>query len=99
MDKTIEQIREGELAYLRGDISYFIENYCKIEDKDAREAVIPFRLWPEQKRALDSMHRHKFNIILKARAAWDKLACALLCALHADDAGGGDGSGAFQDRA
>ena len=67
MDKTIEQIREGELAYLRGDISYFIENYCKIEDKDAREAVIPFRLWPEQKRALDSMHRHKFNIILKAR--------------------------------
>ena len=55
MDKTIEQIREGELAYLRGDISYFIENYCKIEDKDAREAVIPFRLWPEQKKALDSI--------------------------------------------
>ncbi len=67
MKERIERIRERELAYLSGDLAYFIESYCKIEDKDATEAVIPFKLWPEQKKALASIHEHKFNIVLKAR--------------------------------
>lgn len=67
MRKKIERIRQDELSYLAGDVAYFIETYCKIEDKDAREAVIPFLLWPEQKKALTSIHEHKFNIVLKAR--------------------------------
>ena len=39
MKERIERIRERELAYLSGDLAYFIESYCKIEDKDATEEI------------------------------------------------------------
>lgn len=47
---------------------YFIENYCKIENKNVLgNSVIDFNLWPSQKQALKEIEENKLNIILKAR--------------------------------
>ena len=64
---TIEEIRENEIEYCRGDPAYFVETYCHIEDKDADELIQPFKLWPMQKQALMDIHTHRLNAILKAR--------------------------------
>lgn len=58
---------ESEIAYCREHIDYFVDNYGHIEDKDAAEVIVPFRMWKEQREALLSMHEHRLNIILKAR--------------------------------
>lgn len=58
---------EDEIAYCRDHIEYFVDKYGHIEDKDAPEVVVPFRMWKEQREALLSIHEHRLNIILKAR--------------------------------
>lgn len=80
MRRIIEQARREEYAYCKTHPDYFIEQYVKIENSDGDCPVIPFRLWPMQKTALNSMMSHRMNIILKARQlgmSWLVLATAL----------------------
>ena len=49
------------------DPAYFIENYCRIENKNGGNPIIPFDLWEGQKKALADIHREKMTIVLKAR--------------------------------
>ena len=41
----LDELREKEVAYCRGNIEYFIDSYGHIEDKDAEELIQPFRMW------------------------------------------------------
>ena len=80
MRKLIDQIKKEELEYCKNHILYFIEQYCKIEDKDAVGLMIPFTLWEGQKNAIQSFQDNRFNIVLKARQlgiTWLVLADAL----------------------
>ena len=58
---------ESEIAYCRDHVEYFVDTYGHIEDKDSAEVIVPFHMWKEQREALQSMHEHRLNIILKAR--------------------------------
>lgn len=64
---TYGEIRQAELDFCRTNIQYFFDTYGHIEDKDADELIQPFKMWKEQREALESIHSHKWNIILKAR--------------------------------
>lgn len=50
----------------RSDVSYFIEEYVKIEDRDVEGIVIPFRLWESQKNPLLLFLTERLVQILKA---------------------------------
>jgi len=63
----IKELRQAEIDYCSENIEYFVETYGHIEDKDAKELIQKFDLWPEQKRALRSIINNKWNVILKAR--------------------------------
>lgn len=79
MREILEQQREEELGYIREHPEYFVETYCRIEDKDTGRQI-PFLLWEKQRRALREIHGHRFSIILKARQmgiTWMVLAYAL----------------------
>lgn len=67
MTGTIAELRKSELEYCAKNIDYFVETYCRIEDKDAAGIIIPFKLWEGQRQALISIASHRFNIVLKAR--------------------------------
>ena len=58
---------ELELRKCSRDVSYFIEKYVFIEDRDIEGLVAKFSLWDGQKNALSSIIEHKLNIILKSR--------------------------------
>lgn len=45
----------------------FIDMVVKIESPDTEGVIIPFKLWPEQQEALQSIHENRLNIVLKAR--------------------------------
>lgn len=80
MRRYIERIVTEELRCCEENITYFIEEYCRIEDKDRPGLVIPFRLWKGQRDAVKSIMEHRFNIVLKARQlgmSWLVLAIAL----------------------
>lgn len=64
---TIGEWRVLMLDYCKDNIEYFIDKYGHIEDKGAEELIQPFKLWPAQVEALNSIMSHKWNIILKAR--------------------------------
>lgn len=64
---TIDELRQMEIEYCAEDIGYFVNTYCKIEDKDAAGLIVPFTLWEKQELALKSIKGHRFNIVLKAR--------------------------------
>lgn len=64
---TMAEVRQIELDYCRDNIQYFIDTYGHIEDKDAEELIQPFRMWKEQREALESIMNHRWNVILKAR--------------------------------
>lgn len=64
---TIGEWRVLMLDYCKDHIEYFIDKYGHIEDKGAEELIQPFKLWPKQVEALNSIMSHKWNIILKAR--------------------------------
>jgi hypothetical protein len=63
----LNELRENELEYCRNNIVYFVEEYGHIEDRNSEEIIVPFKLWKEQKQALEDMLNHKWTIILKAR--------------------------------
>lgn len=63
----IEHLRRREAAYCRTDPVYFVEQYVKIEDKDAPALLVPFRLWPAQRQALRAFAQYRRCIVLKAR--------------------------------
>lgn len=70
--EQLQRIRKAEFEYCRDNPIYYITHYGWLEDKDWQthghnDAMIPFNLWPEQINALESMHRSKKNIFLKAR--------------------------------
>ena len=64
---TTQEIRQAEIEYCRNNIEWFIDEYGKIEDKDADELIQPFRMWEEQRNALRSIMENRLNAILKAR--------------------------------
>ena len=55
------------MDYCAKDVVYFVNTYCKIEDKDAKTLIVPFKLWEKQEEALRSIDKNRFNIVLKAR--------------------------------
>lgn len=61
------ELREAERKYCLENIEYFIDTYGHIEDRDAPDGVIPYKMWAKQREDLHSIMAHKFNIILKAR--------------------------------
>ena len=80
----LDRARAAELDYIGTNLPYYISEYVHIEDKDTPEVVVPFRLWPAQESALQSIHSHRLNIILKARqlgVTWLALAYASWCLL------------------
>lgn len=90
--EDLEDLNEEELAILKAaakieailrqakeDRAFFIEEFVKIEDKDAPEPMVPFFLWPKQKEALEAFETKKLVITLKARQlglSWLALAFA-----------------------
>ena len=65
-----DQIRAIELEeyeHCKQDCLYFIENYVFIEDRDLAEIARPFKLWAEQKEAINSLLIEKKTIFLKSR--------------------------------
>lgn len=71
--------RAEELGKCVKSYTYFITNYCKIYDS-VEKVWIPFTLWDEQRDVLRSIHKHKHNVILKARQlgiSWLSLGYAL----------------------
>ena len=65
-----------------GDLSFFVEEYVKIEDRDAADIVIPFKLWPKQIEALLLFLTERLIQVLKARQlglTWLALAYATWC--------------------
>lgn len=65
--QTIAELRKEEMEYCADNIVYFVNTYCKIEDKDAAGLIVPFKLWDKQAEALRSIQENRFNIVLKAR--------------------------------
>lgn len=79
---TLEALK-AELG--KRSCQYFIENFVKIEDRDAAELAVPFTLWPKQVIALLSFITNKLNIVLKARQlglTWLALAYAIWRMVH-----------------
>ena len=83
MKKALEQVDE-EFKYCLEHCEYFIESYVKIEDKDSADVVSSFKLWKEQREALQHLLSDKRVVALKARqigitwlalsyAAWNML--------------------------
>lgn len=71
---------EAILRAAKEDKIFFIEEFVKIEDKDAPEPMVPFMLWPKQREALDAFDNNKLSIVLKARQlglSWLALAYAV----------------------
>lgn len=64
---TLNAIYQKVLHRISGDLQAFVDNFCYIEDKDSIDIVVPFKLWDEQRKVLDSLKTHKLNILLKAR--------------------------------
>ncbi len=71
---------EAIIRTARFDKAFFIEEFVRIEDKDAPEPMVPFALWPKQKEALEAFDKYKLTITLKARQlgmSWLALAYAV----------------------
>lgn len=62
----MKSVREKIIETARRDAAGFIENFVKIEEKDEGQ-IIPFRLWKEQKEAIETIEKSKLTVILKAR--------------------------------
>ena len=58
---------ELELRKCSRDVSYFIEKYVFIEDRDVEEIVVHFDLWDGQKDTLKVIDENRLTIILKTR--------------------------------
>lgn len=67
VNDVLRRAWEDEVAYCKDHIEYWVDTYGHIEDKDAAEIIIPFRMWKEQREALRIMTENRLSIILKAR--------------------------------
>lgn len=68
-----------EIQACRADCEYFVSEYVHIEDLDTG-TPLPFRLWPDQREALQTFIRERLTIVLKARQlgfTWLALALAV----------------------
>lgn len=65
--KQVQQAVDDEFQFCLDNCEYFIENYVKIEDRDSPTLAADFKLWNDQKRALDIILNNKLTIALKAR--------------------------------
>ena len=77
---TERDFQEVELESCRRDTAFFIENYVYIEDPDSAEILIPFTLWPGQKKALTEIEDNRLSLLLKARqlgVTWEVIAFAV----------------------
>ena len=71
---------EAIIRHAREDKAFFIQKFVRIEDKDAPDPMVLFKLWPKQKEALEAFDKHKLTIVLKARQlglSWLALAFAV----------------------
>ncbi|MFA5715097.1 MAG: hypothetical protein WC998_05130 [Candidatus Paceibacterota bacterium] len=85
VNPTAEDIHAIEIARCKFDCEYFIEEYVKIEDRDAPEIAIKFSLWDRQKQVLKKILSKRLLQILKARQlglTWMALAYAVWGLLH-----------------
>lgn len=83
--KEIEQLRRYQFAAAMESCEYFIEKFVKIEDRDAAELAVPFKLWPAQKEGLHTIQTNKLVVALKARQlgfSWMALSYAAWMVLH-----------------
>lgn len=64
---TMEDFYAVENLRCKNDVSWFIEEYVKIEDRDSKELAIPFKLWDRQKEVLMSFLTERLVQVLKAR--------------------------------
>lgn len=71
---VIQKVNEA----IKEDYLFFIENFVKIIDADTRQ-LIPFKLWPEQKRALQEIHDNRLTIVLKSRQLGMTWLCLSYC--------------------
>ena len=60
-------VRKAEAKYCMEHPAYFVETYVHIEDKDAAELIVPFKLWDGQKKALQAFANDRLIVVLKAR--------------------------------
>ena len=62
------------------DCAHFVDTHVKIDEPQARDSkVIPFKLWPKQREALQQMVVDRLLVILKAR----QLGISWLCCAYA----------------
>lgn len=72
-----------EVRKCRRSPAYFFDTYCQVYDATSA-GWVPFRLWPEQARALRALRDNRLTVILKARQlglTWLVLGFALWLAL------------------
>ena len=65
--RSFLSVLKSEIGACRESIDYFVDTYGHIEDKDVAELIQPFRLWKEQRDAMNSIVSHRLNVVLKAR--------------------------------
>ena len=52
---SLKEVRDKEIEYCSEHITYFVEEYGHIEDRNSPEIVVKFKLWNEQKNALQEI--------------------------------------------
>ncbi len=66
-----------EYAKCMNDPIYFAENYCKVISLD--QGLVPFLLYPYQRKMFEAFNEHRFNIVLACRQSGKSIsACAYL---------------------
>ena len=66
-----------EYAKCMNDPAYFAENYCKVISLD--RGLVPFQLYPYQKKMFEAFNEHRFSIVLACRQSGKSIsACAYL---------------------
>jgi len=66
-----------EYARCMNDPVYFAEKYCKVISLDS--GLVPFKLYPYQKKMFEAFNEHRFNIVLACRQSGKSIsACAYL---------------------
>lgn len=76
----LQSFRRAEFDYARGDLLYFVKNYCFFEDKDLPEVVVKFSPWKAQEEAFLSIRDNRLNLFLKARQIGITWVALMFCA-------------------
>ena len=79
-DGVLQEWSEGlvkEYARCMNDPIHFAEKYCKVISLDS--GLVPFKLYPYQKKMFEAFNEHRFNIVLACRQSGKSIsACAYL---------------------